>query len=190
MVSVGTAGVAAAIADLPSLDTIWRALAAVPDPEIPVISVVDLGIVRNVEWNDDELVVSVTPTYSGCPATEVIAGDIGRALVAAGVVRFRVETQLSPPWTTDWIAPDARQRLADYGIAPPGAGPTASGHQGRTSQIDISGLRFYRSTPAEVPCPRCKSTRTREQSRYGSTPCKAQYRCDDCLEPFDYFKPH
>lgn len=190
MVSAGTAGVAVTIANLPLLDAIWRALAAVPDPEIPVISVVDLGIVRNVEWNGDELVVSVTPTYSGCPATEVIAGDIGRALVAAGVMRFRVETQLSPPWTTDWIAPDARQRLADYGIAPPRARPTASGQRGQTSRIDISGLRLYGSAPAEVPCPRCKSTRTREQSRYGSTLCKAQYRCDDCLEPFDYFKPH
>ena len=190
MVSAATAPVAAAMVEGPSVDTIWRALATVPDPEIPVISVVDLGIVRSVEWHDDELVVSVTPTYSGCPATEVIAGDIGRALVAAGVARFRVETQLSPPWTTDWIAPDARRRLADYGIAPPGARPTASAQTGQTTRIEISGLRAYRSAPAKVPCPRCKSMRTREQSRYGSTPCKAQYRCDDCLEPFDYFKPH
>jgi ring-1,2-phenylacetyl-CoA epoxidase subunit PaaD len=166
------------------VDAIWRALAAVPDPEIPVISVVDLGIIRGVEWRDDEWVVSVTPTYSGCPATEVIASDIGRALVAAGVARFRVETRLAPAWTTDWIAPDARQRLADYGIAPPGTRAAAA------SRIDISALHRYRTAAASVPCPRCNSTRTREQSRYGSTPCKAQYRCDDCLEPFDYFKPH
>jgi ring-1,2-phenylacetyl-CoA epoxidase subunit PaaD len=168
------------------VDAIWRALAAVPDPEIPVISVVDLGIIRGVEWRDDELVVSVTPTYSGCPATEVIASDIGRALVAAGVARFRVETRLAPAWTTDWIAPDARQRLADYGIAPPGTRAAAS----TPGRIDISALHRYRIEAASVSCPRCNSTRTRQQSRYGSTPCKAQYRCDDCLEPFDYFKPH
>ena len=170
--------------DRPGVDAIWRALAAVPDPEIPVISVVDLGIIRGVEWRDDEWVVSVTPTYSGCPATEVIASDIGRALLAAGVARFRVETRLTPAWTTDWIAPDARQRLADYGIAPPGTRVAAA------SRIDISALHRYRAEAANVPCPRCQSTRTRQQSRYGSTPCKAQYRCDDCLEPFDYFKPH
>jgi ring-1,2-phenylacetyl-CoA epoxidase subunit PaaD len=175
------------VAERPGVDAIWRALAAVPDPEIPVISVVDLGIVRGVEWRDDELVVSVTPTYSGCPATEVIAADIRRALVAAGVARVRVETRLAPPWTTDWITPAARQRLADYGIAPPG--PRAA-ESVQVSRIDIGGLRRYRTAAATVPCPRCASTHTREQSRYGSTPCKAQYRCDDCLEPFDYFKPH
>ncbi|HWZ73983.1 MAG TPA: 1,2-phenylacetyl-CoA epoxidase subunit PaaD [Casimicrobiaceae bacterium] len=177
----------------PGADAIWRALAAVPDPEIPVISVVDLGIIRGVEWRDDEWVISVTPTYSGCPATEVIAGDIGRALAAAGVARFRIETRLAPAWTTDWIAADARQRLADYGIAPPGARAAASGQidqTGQVNRIDISALHRYRREAASVPCPRCNSTRTRQQSRYGSTPCKAQYRCDDCLEPFDYFKPH
>jgi ring-1,2-phenylacetyl-CoA epoxidase subunit PaaD len=185
VVSIGAAAVT--VTQRPGVDAIWRALAAVPDPEIPVISVVDLGIIRGVEWRDDELVVSVTPTYSGCPATEVIASDIRRALAAAGVLRFRIETRLSPPWTTDWIAPDARQRLADYGIAPPGSRDSASN---QTSRIDISGLRRSRPASSNVPCPRCSSTRTREQSRYGSTPCKAQYRCDDCLEPFDYFKPH
>jgi ring-1,2-phenylacetyl-CoA epoxidase subunit PaaD len=182
-----------AVVGKPGVAEIWRALAAVPDPEIPVISVVDLGIVRGVEWRDEEWVISVTPTYSGCPATEVIAGDIGRALVAAGVARFRIETRLAPAWTTDWIAPDARQRLADYGIAPPGAGAAVSsqtGQIGQTSRIDISALHRHRTGAANVPCPRCNSSRTRQQSRYGSTPCKAQYRCDDCLEPFDYFKPH
>jgi ring-1,2-phenylacetyl-CoA epoxidase subunit PaaD len=175
------------VARRPGVDAIWRALAAVPDPEIPVISVVDLGIVRGVEWIDDELVVSVTPTYSGCPATEVIARDIRRALTAAGVARVRIETRLAPAWTTDWITADARQRLADYGIAPPGARAAVSS---QTTRIDVSGLRRHRAEPTGVPCPRCDSTRTRQQSRYGSTPCKAQYRCDDCLEPFDYFKPH
>ena len=182
-----------AVVDRPDVAAIWRALAAVPDPEIPVISVVDLGIIRGVEWRDDEWVISVTPTYSGCPATEVIASDIGRALVAAGVGRFRIETRLAPAWTTDWISPDARQRLADYGIAPPGAGAAVSSQIdeiAQTSRIDISALHRHRTEAANVPCPRCNSTRTRQQSRYGSTPCKAQYRCDDCLEPFDYFKPH
>ena len=177
----------------PGVAAIWRALAAVPDPEIPVISVVDLGIIRGVEWRDDEWVISVTPTYSGCPATEVIASDIEHALVAAGVARFRIETRLSPAWTTDWIAPGARQRLIEYGIAPPGTGAAVSrqrGQTGQTSRIDIGALHRYRARAASVPCPRCNSMRTREQSRYGSTPCKAQYRCDDCLEPFDYFKPH
>jgi ring-1,2-phenylacetyl-CoA epoxidase subunit PaaD len=181
------------VVDRPGVAAIWRALAAVPDPEIPVISVVDLGIIRGVEWRDDEWVISVTPTYSGCPATEVIATDIGRALVAAGVTRFRIETRLAPAWTTDWISPDARQRLADYGIAPPGTGAAVSSQIrpiGQTSRIDISALHRHRTEAANVPCPRCNSTRTRQQSRYGSTPCKAQYRCDDCLEPFDYFKPH
>jgi ring-1,2-phenylacetyl-CoA epoxidase subunit PaaD len=175
-----------AAAGRPRLVDIWSALASVPDPEIPVISVVDLGIVRDVAWHDDELVVSVTPTYSGCPATEVIARDIGSALIRAGVERFRIETRLSPPWTTDWIAVGARQRLADYGIAPPRPRVAAS----QTSRIDISGLQRRSTEAASIACPRCRSTRTREQSRYGSTPCKAQYRCDDCLEPFDYFKPH
>jgi ring-1,2-phenylacetyl-CoA epoxidase subunit PaaD len=173
--------------DRPGLDAIWLALGAVPDPEIPVISVVDLGIIRGVEWHGGELVVSVTPTYSGCPATEVIACDIGRALVAAGVKHFRVETKLAPAWTTDWIQPDARKRLADYGIAPPG--PRAADAI-QVNRIDISALRRHRREAVSIPCPRCHSTRTHEQSRYGSTPCKAQYRCDDCLEPFDYFKPH
>jgi len=169
-----------ALADRNAIDAIWTTLAAIPDPEIPVISIVELGIVRDVAFEDDGLVVTVTPTYSGCPATEVIAADIERALAASGVGSFRVQSRLSPPWTTDWIAPVARERLRAYGIAPPGA-PAA-----RT--IDISALQ--RPAAATIPCPRCGSLHTRELSRFGSTPCKAQYRCEDCLEPFDYFKPH
>jgi ring-1,2-phenylacetyl-CoA epoxidase subunit PaaD len=163
---------------------VWRTLADVPDPEIPVVSIVDLGIVRSVEWRDDELVVTLTPTYSGCPATEMIVADVGRALSTAGFRRHRLEIRLSPAWTTDWIAPEARNRLARYGIAPPGP------HTAPVMQaIDVSAL--HRRPPrGQVACPRCGSSRTREMSRFGSTPCKAQYRCDDCLEPFDYFKPH
>jgi ring-1,2-phenylacetyl-CoA epoxidase subunit PaaD len=165
------------------MEVVWQALAAIPDPEIPVVSIVDLGIVRGVEWRDDELVVTVTPTYSGCPATEVIMADIGRALGAAGCVRHRLEIRLAPAWTTDWISTEARKRLADFGIAPPGAAAAV------VRAIDTSALR-RRTVPSAVMCPRCGSGRTRELSRFGSTPCKAQYRCDDCLEPFDYFKPH
>jgi ring-1,2-phenylacetyl-CoA epoxidase subunit PaaD len=108
-------------------------------------------------------------------------------LIATGVARVRIETRLSPAWTTDWIVAEARQRLADYGIAPPAARAADSN---QPIPIDISGLRRHRTEDVSVPCPRCNSTRTRQQSRYGSTPCKAQFRCDDCLEPFDYFKPH
>ena len=161
---------------------VWRTLSRVPDPEIPVVSVVDLGIVRGVEWRSDQLVVTLTPTYSGCPATEMIVADVGRALAAAGFARHRLEIRLSPPWTTDWIAPEARARLARYGIAPP------SGRAEPVARIDTSALRG-RPSPGDVPCPRCGSPRTREVSRFGSTPCKAQYVCDACLEPFDYFKP-
>jgi ring-1,2-phenylacetyl-CoA epoxidase subunit PaaD len=165
-------------------DAVWRTLARIPDPEIPVLSIVDLGIVRGVEWQGDELVVTVTPTYSGCPATELIMADIGRALAAVGFAKHRLEIRLSPAWTTDWIAAAARERLAGYGIAPPGANAAPA-----QSTIDATAL-FRRGPRASVPCPRCGSTHTRELSRFGSTPCKAQYRCEACLEPFDYFKPH
>jgi len=167
-----------------AVDVVWKALAAVTDPEIPVISVVELGIVRDVEWHGDEIVVIVTPTYSGCPATELIASDIDRALAAAGVARYRIETRLAPAWTTDWIAPEARERLARFGIAPPGSSA------GNGARVIDAGALLRRRASADVACPRCGSSNTRELSRFGSTPCKAQYRCEDCLEPFDYFKPH
>jgi ring-1,2-phenylacetyl-CoA epoxidase subunit PaaD len=166
------------------LDAIRRVLAAIPDPEIPVISIVDLGIVRGVEWEGDEPLITVTPTYSGCPATEVIMADIGRALTEAGFAKHRVEIRLAPAWTTDWITAEARARLAEFGIAPPGTSSVAT-----AGVIDTTALH-RRVVRAPVPCPRCGSPHTRELSRFGSTPCKAQYRCDDCLEPFDYFKPH
>ena len=169
-----------------ALDAVWQVLRAIPDPEIPVISIVDLGIVRDAQWHGDELVITVTPTYSGCPATEVIFGDIERALTAAGAPKCRIAMQLAPAWTTDWIAPSARERLREYGIVPPGARRPAQA-------IDTSGLRSRigkRSEAETVACPRCASPRTELISRFGSTPCKAQYRCLDCREPFDYFKPH
>lgn len=179
------AAAAAAARDVPppSLDALWRALDAVPDPEIPVVSVVELGIVRALEWDRADpgtLVARVTPTYSGCPATEVILAAVGDALVAAGAPRVRVQTQLAPPWTTDWIAPEAREKLRGYGIAPPAA---------RAVPVDASRL-VARRAPIVVACPRCGSEATRALSQFGSTACKAQYRCDACLEPFDYFKAH
>ncbi|HZH51200.1 MAG TPA: 1,2-phenylacetyl-CoA epoxidase subunit PaaD [Microvirga sp.] len=162
----------------PSLDQIRSWLAEVPDPEVPAVSVMDLGIVRDVQWQDDELVVAITPTYSGCPATSVIALDVEMALRARGIDRLKVERRLSPPWTTDWITEDGRRKLEAYGIAPP-AGKAQS-----PSPFD----RFLRSTPPVIKCPRCGSDKTFRVSEFGSTPCKAQYQCRDCLEPFDYFK--
>jgi ring-1,2-phenylacetyl-CoA epoxidase subunit PaaD len=176
---------AASRAPPPEIDALWRALDAVPDPEVPAVSVVELGIVRALEWEAGDaptLVVRVTPTYSGCPAHEVIVSSIRNALTAAGVARIRVETQLSPPWTTDWLAPAAREKLRRYGIAPPAAGAAVP--------VDASALRRARPAATIVRCPRCGSERTRVLSQFGSTACKAQYRCDACLEPFDYFKPH
>lgn len=159
----------------------WDALASVPDPEIPMVSVVELGIVRDVAIDEGDVVVVVTPTYSGCPATEVIARSIADGLAAAGFASPRVENRLSPPWTTDWMAPEGKRKLAAFGIAPPG---TAA------SRIDVAGISPLRRASVTVPCPRCASTRTRLVSQFGSTACKAHYRCDACLEPFDYFKPH
>ncbi len=173
----------------PRCAAIWQALESVPDPEIPVVSIVELGIVRSVEWDTADpslLVVRVTPTYSGCPATDVIMASIRDTLSALGIARVRLETRLSPAWTTDWITSAAKRKLRDYGIAPPGGGSSAAA----VRAVDVSGLSPLRRSGAVVPCPRCESTRTRLLSQFGSTACKAQYRCDDCLEPFDYFKPH
>ncbi|MFN4156635.1 MAG: 1,2-phenylacetyl-CoA epoxidase subunit PaaD [Paracoccaceae bacterium] len=167
---------------LPDLQTVRHWLSQVPDPEIPVISLTDLGIIRDVEWQDDTLVVTVTPTYSGCPATSVINFDIEAALKANGVQKVRLERQLSPPWTTDWITAEAREKLRAYGIAPPVDGTAADGRLlGRIS-------RLAGTSNLVIACPRCGSTGTERISQFGSTPCKASYRCTDCLEPFDYFK--
>jgi ring-1,2-phenylacetyl-CoA epoxidase subunit PaaD len=160
---------------------VWQILEAIPDPEIPVLSIVDLGIVREVAWQDDHLLVSITPTYSGCPATSVINFEIDKKLRENGVADLRLERQLSPPWTTDWIKPEAREALRAYGIAPPIDGTAADGViAGRIARMTGDNLR--------VECPRCGSTKTEKVSQFGSTPCKASYRCTDCLEPFDYFK--
>ncbi len=166
---------------LPSVETIWEWLAEVPDPEIPVISVTDLGIVRDVAWDGDELVVAVTPTYSGCPATAVIDLEIDAHLRRRGVERLRLERRLSPPWTTDWLTEAGREKLRAYGIAPPVDG-TAS------DMTSARAARLAGTSNLVVTCPRCGSGATEKVSQHGSTPCKAAYRCTACLEPFDYFK--
>ena len=165
-------------------DQVRAWLAEVPDPEIPVISVVDLGIVRDVTVaGDGECVVTITPTYSGCPAMEVIAEDIDKALRARGVDRLRIVTRLSPAWTTDWMSDAGKAALKGYGIAPP-----------VQQVIDISalthGVKRHAIEQPDVACPHCGSMQTRLTSQFGSTPCKALYQCLDCREPFDYFKCH
>jgi ring-1,2-phenylacetyl-CoA epoxidase subunit PaaD len=146
-----------------SEDAILAVLDTVPDPEIPAVSITDLGIVRDISIDPPR--VRITPTYSGCPATIAIEQSIREALDTAGFRQVFVERLLFPPWTTEWITKRGRERLRAYGIAPPDPGKT-------------------------VPCPRCGSMETEEVSRFGSTPCKAQWRCTDCREPFDRFKCH
>jgi ring-1,2-phenylacetyl-CoA epoxidase subunit PaaD len=170
-----------ALATFP-VERVWDWLSAVPDPEIPVISVTDLGIVRDVAWDDDTLVVAVTPTYSGCPATSMINLDIERALRERGVKKLRLERRLSPPWTTDWISREGREKLRAYGIAPPVDGSAADGRI--VARIDS----LLGAGNLQIACPRCGSAQTEKISQFGSTPCKASYRCRACLEPFDYFK--
>ncbi|PZO65853.1 MAG: phenylacetate-CoA oxygenase subunit PaaJ [Paracoccus denitrificans] len=167
----------------PDVAEVWDWLSQVPDPEIPVISLTDLGIIRDVAWQDDTLVVTVTPTYSGCPATTIINLDIETALNDRGVENVRLERRLSPPWTTDWLTAEGREKLRAYGIAPPIDGTAPDGRlAGRIARLAHGGAN---ATPA---CPRCGSVHTERLSQAGSTPCKASWRCTDCLEPFDYFK--
>ena len=165
----------------PSTAEVWDWLSHVPDPEIQVISLTDLGIIRDVDWDDDTLVVTVTPTYSGCPATAIINLDIEKALHERGIEKLRLERRLSPPWTTDWISAEGRDKLRAYGIAPPIVGTAGDGRL-------IGRVKRMGGVPLAIACPRCGSTQTSKVSQFGSTPCKASYRCDDCLEPFDYFK--
>lgn len=163
------------------IQQVWDALDAVPDPEIPVVSIRELGILRDVREDDAGLEIIITPTYSGCPAMDQIAGDIHAAL-ARHHLSARLTTQLAPAWTTDWISVPAKAKLLSYGIAPPHT--VASG----SSKV----IRFAPRHAAvdAVACPQCGSTHTTETSHFGSTACKALYKCLDCLEPFDYFKPY
>lgn len=163
------------------VDRAWAVLDAVPDPEVPAISVRELGIVREVLDRGASLEIVLTPTYSGCPATEVIEQSVCEAIDAAGLGPARVTMRRAPAWTTDWISADGKRKLRDYGIAPPG--PVAPGAPVR---IHLVGRRM---AAASVACPRCDSTQTERLSAFGSTACKALYRCLACREPFEYFKP-
>ena len=162
----------------------WAVAAAVVDPEIPVLTIVDLGVLRDVRVEDGAVEVFITPTYSGCPAMQVIAESVTEALHQHGVTNVRLVNQLSPAWTTDWMSDAGKAALKGYGIAPPAQ-----------QVIDISGLhtgvkRNALQPKLTVTCPNCGSTHTELTSQFGSTPCKALYKCLDCREPFDYFKCH
>lgn len=152
---------------------IWEYLEEVFDPEVPVLTVVDLGVVRDVELTDDGCKVTITPTYSGCPAMKRIEDDIVEKLGEKGIENVSVELVLAPAWTTDWLSENGRRKLKEYGIAPPENEPDKS-------------VLF--ADPVIVPCPKCNSKDTRLVSQFGSTACKAHYQCNTCLEPFDYFK--
>lgn len=157
---------------------IFSILSNVPDPEIPVISIEELGILRDVEVDeaDQSVKVYITPTYNGCPAMDMITFNIRTALIEAGITKVEVVSLIEPAWTTDWISEAGRQKLLNYGIAPPSERTT-----------DTS---FLKGKSPNVACPQCQSLNTELISRFGSTPCKALYKCLDCQEPFDYFKCH
>ena len=158
-----------------SPDEVYGVLNTVMDPEVPVISVVELGLVRDVAIQQDAVTITITPTYSGCPAMREIEADIRTALIAHGVHDVSVKLVLSPAWTTDWIGPEAREKLRAYGIAPPG-------------RAEPQGLITLTRARAAVPCPFCRSNDTRLQSEFGSTACKAIHVCNSCRQPFDEFK--
>lgn len=167
----------------PTLDMVWTELGMIPDPEVPVVSIVELGIVRGVAWEHDCLCIRLTPTYSGCPATAMIETMVRERMSGIGVEDVQLVVELAPPWSTDWIAPEARGKLRAFGIAPPHV-------LGAATRIDVAGISPLRRAAVVVPCPRCGSAATQLLSQFGSTACKAQYRCTACLEPFDYFKSH
>jgi ring-1,2-phenylacetyl-CoA epoxidase subunit PaaD len=178
----------ATLTSAPSPQAVWDALDVLTDPEIPVVTLREMGILRDVRVEGNAVEVVITPTYSGCPAMEQIHDDIVSTVKALGV-DVRVTTQLAPAWTTDWMTPHARDKLRAYGIAPPAlcsnAAPSANG----SSSIV---LQFASKAVARdvVPCPRCNSYDTTETSHFGSTACKSLYKCLSCMEPFDYFKPY
>lgn len=170
-----TAGPTEAVGADADHQALWAAVAAVPDPEIPTVTIADLGVLRHIEWDDSgRVVVTITPTYSGCPAMEFMAGQVQAVLDQAGV-EGTVRTVLEPAWTTAWVTEEGRAKLAAQGIAPPQRSTNSDGG------VVVSIRR-------PVACPRCGSTRTETVSEFGSTACKALYRCLSCLEPFDYFK--
>ena len=167
-----------------TVEQAWAALAPLTDPEIPVITLREMGILRDVRQTGDGLEVVITPTYSGCPAMGVIEDDV-KALLQAHGLQGRVVTQLAPAWTTDWMSEAAKDKLRAYGIAPPHACSSAGSGAANVVQFAARGAK-----PEVVNCPQCGSANTTETSHFGSTACKALYRCLACMEPFDYFKPY
>lgn len=168
-----------------SVDAIWNLLKDIPDPEVPVLSVTDLGIIRNVllhqnpspAGGDESIEILITPTYSGCPAMDMIAMNIRLVLLENGFKNVKITTVLSPAWTTDWMSEEGKQKLKAYGIAPP------------NPRQQVCNNDLFAQHEA-VQCPQCNSYHTHRISEFGSTACKALYQCDDCKEPFDYFKCH
>ena len=157
-----------------SIQEIWSLLSEVEDPEIPILNVVEMGIIREVSVVDGRVMIVITPTYSGCPAMKTIEEDIEEVLKDNFLDQYVITTKLAPPWTTDWMTDQARQKLLSEGIAPP--------------QIGSADKALLMGRIREVQCPRCSSNNTKMISQFGSTACKSLYKCNECLEPFDYFK--
>jgi ring-1,2-phenylacetyl-CoA epoxidase subunit PaaD len=160
-----------------SVEKVWSLLETVTDPEVPVLTIIDLGIVRDVKVQDNKVEIIITPTYSGCPAMDVISMNIRMALLQEGITNISIKQNLSPAWTTDWMTEEGKQKLKAYGIAPP-----------QYKQVVCEPEAFAKEEA--IQCPLCNSYNTRLVSQFGSTACKALYQCNDCKEPFDYFKCH
>jgi ring-1,2-phenylacetyl-CoA epoxidase subunit PaaD len=158
-------------------ETIYSYLGEINDPEVPVLSIIDLGIVRDVKMNDEELEVIITPTYTGCPAMDMISATIKIQLATLGFKKVKITQVLSPAWTTEWMSEEGKRKLKEYGIAPP------------NPKQQVCDQKLFAEAEA-VQCPHCNSYHTHRISEFGSTACKALYQCDDCKEPFDYFKCH
>lgn len=156
---------------------LYAYLEEIKDPEVPVLSIIDLGIVRDIQLNDDELEVTITPTYTGCPAMDMIAAAIRVELSTLGFKKIKIINSISPAWTTDWMSEEGKRKLKEYGIAPP------------NPRQQVCNDKLFAAAEA-VQCPLCNSFHTHRVSEFGSTACKALYQCDDCKEPFDYFKCH
>ncbi|MCI5056667.1 MAG: phenylacetate-CoA oxygenase subunit PaaJ [Flavobacteriales bacterium] len=157
------------------IDHIWDLLKTIPDPEVPALTVVELGVIREVKFDQERIVITITPTYSGCPAMNFFEDEIEKVLSTAGYNDVKLSTVYEPAWTTDWLSNEAKKKLKDYGIAPP---------VGSTNDKGVLSIHG----PKVVPCPQCNSQETELISQFGSTACKALYKCLSCLEPFEYFK--
>jgi len=154
-------------------ELVWERLSLIPDPEVPVISILDLGVVRRVHYNGEKLEITITPTYTGCPAMGLFVAEIKAAMHDQGFDHVDIQTVYSPAWTTDWLSPEAKEKLRKYGIAPP---------------VQDAAVDDPFAPPPVVPCPRCDSRNTTLVSQFGATACKSLYTCDECKEPFEYFK--